>query len=150
MKLDTLRPFGRVVGRPAVCPGACYTQDGNFFDAEKQLIQPEECSHAGKNDEREKRPNVQVNDDGEGQEKNDAEENDEEVVSSLSESEPMPELEPEPELEPNTQPYMSLSDKELEELAASGMGPLREYAAMFGVKGVAKKQLINGLKALRT
>ncbi len=148
MKLDTLRPFGRVVGRPAVCPGACYTQDGNFFDAEKQLIQPEECSHAGKNDERQERPNVQVNDDGEGQEKNDAEEIDEEVVSSLSESQSVSILEP--ILEPVSEPYMSLSDEELDTLAATGMGPLREYAKMFGVKGVAKKQLINGLKALRT
>ena len=148
MKLDALRPFGRVVGRSTVCPGACYTQDGNFFDAQKQLIQPEECSHAGKNDEWQERPNVQVNDDGEGQEKNDAEEIDEEVVSSLSESQSVSILEP--ILEPVSEPYMSLSDKELDTLAATGMGPLREYAKMFGVKGVAKKQLINGLKALRT
>ena len=70
------------------------------------------------------------------------------LAQSMSESELIPELESVPVSQED--PYMHLSDEELQELADAGMGPLREYAAMFGVKGVAKQQIIDGLKALRT
>lgn len=162
-KLDTSRPYGNIVGAYEECPGAVYTQDGNFFDGRQVLIKLEASSHE-KTDERknEERAYVQIDDDGEGQKENDEERKDEEIAPSLSKpefvpdtpaSDSLPETEPlpisvaEPELE--FEPDMDATDQELEALADSGMPNLRKYAAQFGVRGVSKMQLINGLKALR-
>ena len=150
-KLNSDKPYGRIVGRYEECLGAAFIQDGAFFDAHKNLIQQEEISHASKNEwKNEKGPHVQVNADGRGerQKQEDERQEDERQERRLLDN-PLSESEPVPELEPDSGTYMTLTDKELDELAEAGMGPLREYAAMFGVKGVSKKQLTNGLKAQR-
>ena len=67
-----------------------------------------------------------------------------EIASSVSVSEPIPESEPVPTVE------MLLTDEELDDLAERGMNDLRAYAALFGVKGRAKNEIIEELKALRT
>lgn len=146
-KLNSDKPYGRIVGHYEECPGAAFSQDGAFFDAYKNLILQEGNSH-GENDgwKNEEGSHVEINGNGEGQEKDDERQEENGLLdNSLSESEPVPVLEP----ELDSEPYMSLTDQQLEDLAESGMGPLRDYATMFGVKGVSKKQLITGLKAQR-
>ena len=158
-KVDLQRPHGRIIGQCTICPGASYTQDGHFFDAHGKLILlDKEDNHDIREEEKrngnEEGSNVKINDDGKRQEVRDEvgnEEEDEVIASSNSDSisESIPESNSIPVSDVLTETNMVLTDKELDALADEGMQALRDYASMFGIKGVAKKTILKELKALR-
>ena len=128
-KLDRNRPIGTIVGVFAEVPKARYTQDGNYFDSNGDMID-------GSRKQEEKGQKEILRRDGhvdtsEGQETKEA-------GAEIEETELLD--------NPNA---MSKTDEELASLAAAGMSALRSYADNFGVKGVSKKEIIEELKALR-
>lgn len=144
-KLDTNKQYGSIVGIYEDMPKARYMQDGNFFDVNGDQIDGQERdAQQGSQDEGLGNDGLGLGNDGHEQadgqanaqtgheEKHDDEGQNEEghVLTS----------------DPNV---MSKTDEELAALAASGMAALRAYAEQFGVKGIAKQEIVDELKALR-
>ena len=142
-KLDTNKQYGSIVGIYEDMPKARYMQGGNFFDVNGDQIderqhdaqqgsQNEGLGNDGLGNDGHEQANGQANAQTGHEEKHDDEGQNEEghVLTS----------------DPS---IMSKTDEELAALAASGMAALRAYAEQFGVKGIAKQEIVDELKALR-
>ncbi len=169
-KIDLQRLHGRIIGRCTVCPGAVYTQDGQYFDVRgRKITTDKEDTHEKGNGERhghEERSHVQIDDDGERQKIRHEirhEEKNDEVIASVSEpdltsksvlesvleSDSISESEPMPLVNVDSDIAMTMSDKELDLMSDQGMQTLRDYASLFGIKGRSKGEIMKELKALR-
>ncbi len=149
-KLNRSLPFGTIAGVYEYLPTAQYTQGGNFFDAHGELIN-EKSNEGQRQDDG---PEIQANehgidgrnghDDADG--KADAQTGSATTNDDEGQNEEGHVLDTPSE---NGSLVMDKTDEELKALADSGMTPLRQYAAPFGIKGVSKQEIIDELKALR-
>ncbi len=144
-KLDFSKQHASIVGVYEQLPSARYQQNGLFFDVNGDQI--DEKEHEQENGQRHDDEQGHVDglgNDGHGETdgESDAETGHEEKHDDEGQDE-------EGHVLTSDSPIMDKTDDELAALAASGMAALRAYAELFGVKGIAKQEIINELKALR-
>ncbi len=145
-KLDTTKQYGSIVGNYEHEPKARYMQDGKFFDVNGDQIDGQE------HDAQQGSQNEGLGNDGlehelgHGHEPTNGQENAQAGNEEKHDDEGQNE---EGHVLTSGSITMDKSDEELAELAASGMAALRAYAEQFGVKGIAKQEIVDELKALR-
>ncbi|CAL9955803.1 hypothetical protein VPH219E481_0011 [Vibrio phage 219E48-1] len=144
-KLDTKRQYGSIVGIYENMPQARYMQDGIFFDVNgEQINEKGHDVQQGSQDEGLGNDGLGLGNDGHEQADGqaNAQTGNEEKHDDEGQNEEGHVLTSDPSI-------MSKTDEELAALAASGMAALRAYAEQFGVKGIAKQEIVDELKALR-
>lgn len=130
MKLDLTKSYGKIVGKYAEYPDARICQGGHFY-----LNRGGDCICCDDGD-----PDIEPI---------------EVDVPPITNDTPKVEpdhISPEEAIDTITNqanPEMLLTDQELSDIADQGMGPLRAYAAPFGIKGTSKMEIVNELKAMR-
>ncbi|AUR96747.1 hypothetical protein NVP1232O_13 [Vibrio phage 1.232.O._10N.261.51.E11] len=147
-KLDTQKQYGSIVGTYEDLPKARYMQDGKFFDVNGDQI--DERQHdAQQGSQNEGLENDGLGNDGLGHDGHEQANGQTDAQTGNEEEHDDEGQDEEGHVLTSEDPIMDKTDDELAELAAAGMAALRTYAEQFGVKGIAKQEIINELKELR-